>query len=149
MNAILSDIRAAETKIVPIQPESKKSMPKEDSNDNRFKLTLDTKNKMKQKSSSKEKSDIFKLTIPLAETMEVVGKGNLPLTESLDIIKIIKNNSPIKKEENSNIIIQEEIIINDKDKHIHIPKETKINKNNYRLYLIIILVILCFIFLFY
>jgi hypothetical protein len=136
MNAILSDID--ETKpIIQKFSESKKSISNENSTDDGFKLSLDSTKKMNKKSNSKEESDIFKLTIPIAETMEIVGKENLPLTESLDITNIVK------KEDKSNIIIKKETI------DIIEPTEKQTNKINYRLYLIIILVILCFIFLFY
>jgi hypothetical protein len=134
MNAILSDID--ETKPIPQIPEkSKKSKQKEDSSNDGFKLSLDTEKTSKSKS---EDSDIFKLTIPLAETMEIVGEGNLPLTESIMTNQICNMANEM--------IIEEKIIMPD------IPGKKQIdikpnNNDNYRLYLILILIILCFIFL--
>jgi hypothetical protein len=70
--------------------------------------------------------------------MEIVGEGNLPLTESIMTNQICNMANEM--------IIEEKIIMPD------IPGKKQIdikpnNNDNYRLYLILILIILCFIFL--
>jgi hypothetical protein len=88
--------------------------------------------------------DNFKL--PLLETMELVGKENLPLTESLQVLKVmdIQFDQPASKPGQTappkiELIIAEEQTIYDWS------METV---EKYRLYIILGLLVLCFLFLF-
>jgi hypothetical protein len=108
-------------------------------NYDKFDLILDPIDTNKNNIPNINTNNIDNFKLPLLETMELVGKGNLPLTESLKVMDI-QIDLPSNKPGNTNPP-KIELLIAEEDYSFCSPMELFLE---YRVQIIVLLIIICF-----